>query len=61
MLLGVIEEIDRGALNASHIIVISAVTGENLDTSFQINHAGSYDRFGQIGMLASAETLISSG
>lgn len=58
VLLGVIEAIDRGELNPTHLLILSATTDENLGTKLRINHAGLFDRFGQIGMLHAATAMI---
>lgn len=57
-LLEVIEQLDSGELKVRHIMVVSAIDHENEDTQVQINHAGTYNRHAQYGMLFDAlETM----
>lgn len=56
----VLEEIDAGKFDPSHIMVISGMTEEDLGTSLRIDQAGKYDRFGQIGVLTNAANIFAA-
>ena len=58
MLRRVLASIEAGELQLSHVMVISATSTPDFQTTIQVDHAGVFDRFGQCGALMEALRIM---